>query len=158
SARFEEEKLREIHDTLSLERDIYKAQQVEIQMKAVEAWMVFKEGKNSQALELMNAAATMEDATEKSPVTPGEVIPARELLGDMYLQMGYYAKALEAYKEDLRTHPNRFNGLYGAGLAAEKSGDKGKAKGYYQQLLDISIPNSPRPERALAKAFLNKKE
>ena len=95
----------------------------------------------------------MEDATEKSPVTPGEVIPARELLGDMYLQMGNYAKALEAYQEDLQKHSNRFNGLYAAGLAAEKSGDGEKARAYYRQLLDISMPNSLRPELALAKAF-----
>ncbi|HTI12396.1 MAG TPA: tetratricopeptide repeat protein [Puia sp.] len=155
-ARSEQEKLKVIYDTLTIEKDNYKAHQVEIQLKAVEAWMLLKEGKTNKALECMNDAAAMEDATEKSPVTPGEVIPARELLGDLCLQMGNYTAALEAYQEDLQKHPNRFNGLYGAGLAAEKSGDREKAKVYYRQLLDSSIPNSPRPELALAKAFLKK--
>jgi tetratricopeptide (TPR) repeat protein len=157
SARAELKKLTLIRDTLVKEKDIYKANQVEIQIKASEAWILFKEGKNSEALELMNAAAGMEDATEKHPVTPGEVIPARELLGDMLMQMGYTSKALEAYQEELKTHPNRFNGLYGAGLAAEKSEDTGKARSYYQQLSDICTANSTRPELAAARLFLKKR-
>ena len=142
-----------IYGALAKEKDMYKANQVEIQIKASEAWMQFREGKNNKALEFMNSAADMEDATEKNPVTPGEVIPARELLGDMLLEMGYAEKALEAYQEDLKVHPKRFNGLYGAGLASEKSGDK-KAGFYYRQLLDISSTNSTRPELAAARLFL----
>jgi tetratricopeptide (TPR) repeat protein len=157
SAGSELKELKLIYDTLAREKDMYKANQVEIQIKASEAWILFKEGKNSNALELMNAAADREDVTEKSPVTPGEVIPARELLGDMLIQMGYYAKALEAYQEDLKRHPNRFNGLYGAGLAAERSGDTGKAAFYYRQLSDISTTNSPRSELAIARDFLKRR-
>ena len=88
----------------------------------------------------MQAAVDMEDKTEKHPVTPGEVLPARELLADMYMELGQYAKAMETYEADLKKHPNRFNGLYGAGLAAEKSGDKAKAKFYYEKLLLITDP------------------
>ncbi|MFI5125081.1 MAG: hypothetical protein ACHQDF_07140 [Chitinophagales bacterium] len=157
SARAELVKLKFLHDVVAEQKDTYKANQIEIQIKAAEAWMLFKERKNNEALELMNAAADMEDATQKSPVTPGEVIPARELLGDMLLQMGYAEKALEAYQEDLRRHPNRFNGLYGAGSAAEKSGDTGKAGFYYQQLSAISAPGSARSELAIAKLFLKKR-
>src|SRR4029077_16083332 len=98
-------------------------------------------------------------ATEKSPVTPGEVIPARELLGDMMMQMGNTSKALTAYEDDLKKHPNRFNGLYGAGLAAEKSRNIEKAKFYYRQLLNTSDTiNSSRPELALAKLFLERQD
>jgi tetratricopeptide (TPR) repeat protein len=157
SARSELEKLKILHDTLVNQKDLYKANQVEIQIKASEAWILFKEGKNNRALEWMNSAADMEDATEKHPVTPGEVIPARELLGDMLLQMEYTAKAFDVYQEDLKRHPNRFNGLYGAGLAAEKSGDSGRAGFYYKQLSDQCTTHSTRPELAAARLFLKKK-
>jgi len=157
SAELELGKLKLLHDELVGEKDMYKANQVDIQIKMSEAWMLFKEGKNKMALELMNAAADMEDATEKHPVTPGEVIPARELLGDMLLQMGYAAKAYAVYMEDLKRHPNRFNGLYGAGLSAEKSGDPAKARLYYQQLSDLCTSRSTRPELAKARLFLVKR-
>ncbi|HEY4936755.1 MAG TPA: hypothetical protein VII44_09250 [Puia sp.] len=156
SARVELKRLQLLHDMLANEKDMYKANQVEIQIKSSNAWMLYKEGKNKMALELMNSAAGMEDSTEKNPVTPGEVIPARELLGDMLLQMGYTAKALEVYQEDLKNHPNRFNGLYGAGLAAEKLGERGKARFYYQQLSDQCIISPGRPELATARLFLKK--
>jgi tetratricopeptide (TPR) repeat protein len=157
SAGAELKKLKLLYDTLADQKDLYKANQVEIQIKTAGAWLIFKEGKNKKALELMHAAADMEDATEKHPVTPGEVIPARELLGDMFMQMRDPSKALEAYQEDLKRHPKRFNGLYGAGLAAEKSGDTGKAGFYYQQLSDQCTGHSNRPELAAARLFLQKR-
>jgi len=156
SARAERGRLQFIYDTLVKEKDRYKANQVNIQIKTADAWMLFGEKKNNKALELMNAAADMEDATAKHPVTPGEVIPARELLGDMLIQMGDYAKAMEVYQEDLKRHPNRFNGLYGAGLAAERSGDTGKAGYYYRQLSAISATHSSRSELAAARLYLQK--
>lgn len=153
SADAELKRLRSIYEVLT-KVDMYKANQVAIQIRTSEAWILFKEGKRHKALELMNTAADMEDATEKSPVTPGEVIPARELLGDMLMQIGHHLKALEAYQEDLKKHPNRFNGLYGAGLAANKSGDSEKAKSYYRQLSSISAGNSTRSELAAARLFI----
>lgn len=156
SAGLELEKLKLLHEVLAKEKDVYKANQVGIQIKASEAWMLFMERKNNRALDLMRAAADMEDATQKSPVTPGEVIPARELLGDMLMQTGYPERALETYQEDLKQHPNRFNGLYGAGIAAEKSGDAGKAGFYYQKLSDISTANATRPELVAARRFFKK--
>ena len=126
-----------------------------IQVKTGEAWILFEEGKNDEALQLMNVAADMEDKTEKSPVTPGEVLPARELLGDMLLQMNKPAEALEAYEADLKKHPNRFNGLYGAGLASERINNVEKAKYYYQQLTAIAnSPTANRPELKMARQFL----
>ena len=154
SAETELGNLKLLYDVLVKEKDLYKANQVEIQIKASEAWIDLEKGGKAAALNLMRTAADMEDAYEKSPVTPGAVIPARELLGDMLMQMGYAKKALEAYQDDLKRHPNRFNGLFGAGLAAEKSGDAGEAGFYYRQLSDISAGNSTRPELAAAKHFL----
>jgi tetratricopeptide (TPR) repeat protein len=156
SAEAQLKNLNTIYDTLMQQKDLYKANQVKIQITTGEAWILFKEGKNNEALKTMVAAADMEDKTEKHPVTPGEVIPARELLGDMLLQMNQPAKALQAYEADLKRHPNRFNGLYGAGSAAEKLRNFEKANAYYQQLAAISnAPDSNRPELEAARLFLN---
>ena len=158
SAKIELKNLNAIYDTLMHQYDLYKADQVLIQIKTGEAWILYKEGKDNEALKLMYESADMEDKTEKPPVTPGEVIPARELLGDMLLQMKKAYKALLAYEADLKKHANRFNGLYGAGLAAEKSGDFKKAKYYYLKLTDIAnSPESNRPELEAAKLFLKNK-
>jgi tetratricopeptide (TPR) repeat protein len=149
--------LNRIHDTLIAQKDIYKANQVAIQTKTSEAWIRLKEGMSSEALNLMQLAADMEDKTEKHPVTPGEVIPARELLGDMLLQLNMPMKALEAYEADLKKHPNRFNAIYGAGLAAQKSGNTQKTKSYFQQLMNVAgKTTSNRSELTKAKQFLKK--
>lgn len=159
SARAELQILNAIHDTLTNQKDSYKANQVQIQIRTSEAWILFKEGKNKEALKLMTLAADMEDNTQKHPVTPCEVIPARELLADMLLEMNQPGKALEAFEADLKKHPNRFSGLYGAGVAAERSNNFEKAKDYYQQLIQISSSsNSDRPEFKKVKVFLNKEK
>jgi tetratricopeptide (TPR) repeat protein len=121
SAKAELKQLNFIYNKLVEQKDSYKADQVQIQIHAAEAWLRFKEGRNKEALMLMNMAADAEDKTFKHPVTPCEVIPARELLGDLLLEMNRPGEALEAYEMDLKRHPNRFNGLYGAGLAAERT-------------------------------------
>ena len=157
SARNELKKLTALYDTLTKQNDSYKANQVRIQITTAEAWILFKEGKNAEALKLMDLAATMEENTQKHPVTPGEVIPARELLGDMLSQMNKPEDALKTYGEDLKKHPNRFNGLYGAALAAQRSDSLKKATGYYRQLTAITDPTgSNRPELEAARAFLKK--
>ena len=155
SANKELKQLHVIYDTLNKQNDAYKANQVKIQINTAEAWMLLKEGKNDEALKTMVMAADMEDNTQKHPVTPGEVIPARELLGDMLLQMNKPAKALAAYEADLGRHANRFNGLYGAGLSAEKLHDFKKANSYYKKLVAIAdAPGSNRPELETARSFL----
>ena len=104
----------------------------------------------------MDLAANMEESTQKHPVTPGEVIPARELQGEMLLQMNKPAEALAAFEADLKEHTNRFNGLYGAGLAAERSSNMEKAKLYYGELSGIADIHSSRPELDAARLFLKK--
>jgi hypothetical protein len=154
SAEIELKKLKAINDTLLQKKEYGQANMVNIQIKTAEAWILFKEGEKNNALQLMDSAADLEDATKISPVSPGEVIPARELLGDMLIQLGYPKKALAVYQDDLKIHPNRFNGLYGAGLAAEKSGDNIKAEFYYTQLSDMCATHSTRPELTAARLFL----
>lgn len=149
------EELKADHESLVRQKDGYKANQVLIQLKASEAWILFKEGNAKQALELMSLAADMEDKTEKHPVTPSEVLPARELLADMLMEMGKPAQALEAYRAVLLKHPNRFNALYGAGQAARKSGKPEEAAEYYRTLLSFVNKNSPRPEVKDMREFVN---
>jgi tetratricopeptide (TPR) repeat protein len=147
--------LNQLHDALVQKQEIYKANQVQIQVKASEAWILFKEGKKEAALKLMNEAATIEETTPKPPVTPGEVVPARELLGDLLMAMNKPAGALEAYEIDLRDHPSRFNALYSAGLAAERINNREKAATYYRQLLNsCNTPDADRQELLIAKAYL----
>jgi tetratricopeptide (TPR) repeat protein len=159
SARVELKSLQTLHDTLTAQKDTYKANQVMIQAKTGEAWILFGEKKMNEALQMMIMAADMEDKTEKSPVTPGEVIPANELLADMLLQLNKPAEALAAYEANLKTHPNRFNGLYGAGSASERTQNRLKAKYYYGQLVAVAnSPNANRPELAIARSFLKKEK
>ena len=152
-ARKELNTMDSLHTMLVNRKDAYKANQVQIQFNSAKAWILFKEGKKEEALQLMNLAADMEDKTEKHAVTPGEVLPARELLGDMLLQMNQPAMALEAYEADLKKRPNRFNALYGAARAAEGAKDLAKAGSYYKQLVTVTgSVNSNRPELKEAKA------
>lgn len=155
AAKRELQELHKLHTKLTGKKDAYQAGQVFIQLKAVEAWIAFREGKHDNALLLMQEAADMEDRTGKHPVTPGEVLPARELLGDLLMVMNRPADAFTAYEASLKGHQNRFNGLYGAARAAERSGNTEKASSYYTQLLSISVTSAkPRKEIAHATRYL----
>jgi tetratricopeptide (TPR) repeat protein len=136
--------LQQLHEELLAKKETYNANQVNIQIKTSEAWILWKQGKNAAALEKMMQAADMEDKTEKHPVTPGEVLPARELLADMLLEMHQPEKALEAYELDLANHPNRYNGLFGAAVAAEQSGKQELANSYFQKLSTITGKQAAR--------------
>ena len=149
-------KLGQLHDTLENQKDSYKSKQVEIQIKTGEAWIHFISGRKEAGLNEMKLAANMEDSTEKHPVTPGEVLPARELLGDMLFADQQYKTALLSYEAVLQKSPNRFNSLFGAGRAAEKMGDTKTAGLYYKQLLtQVDTTNSNRPELTTTRTFLS---
>ncbi len=106
----------------------------------------------------MQSAADLEATTEKHPVTPGEILPARELLGDMLLEMEKYQQATVQYEAALNRSKNRFNSLYGAAKSAELAGDKAKAKQYYQMLVDIAgTEEINRPQLQQANTFLASK-
>ncbi|MDQ2752231.1 MAG: hypothetical protein M3R72_04335 [Bacteroidota bacterium] len=162
AAKIELTKLNQLRDTLQKQKDSYKSmevaiQEVAIQIKAGEAWIQFASGDKKDAVNLMKLAADMEDSTGKHPVTQGEVLPARELLGDMFLQMSENQNALQAYEAVLKKCPNRFNSLYRAGKAAEKSKNAQKAAYYFKQLSAITDgANSDRQELIDARKFLAK--
>ncbi len=146
--------LESMHQELTKLEDQYKANQVMIQIKTAQAWILLAKSNNEEALSLMTAAADMEDSTEKHPITPGELLPARELLGDMLLALNQPQKALEAYELNLVAHPNRFNGLYGAAVAAQGAGNLEKAAAYFDMLLIlVETSASDRPEVFEARAF-----
>ncbi|HLG23071.1 MAG TPA: hypothetical protein VI382_09665, partial [Candidatus Manganitrophaceae bacterium] len=156
-AKKEMEELGQIRGSLVEAKEGYWADQVEIQRRAAEAWVLRAEGKDEEALERMRAAAEMEASTEKHPVTPGAVLPARELLGDLLLEINRPAEALKEYEAALAVSPNRFNAIYGAAKGARLSGNSNKARDYYSQLVSLADSiEGKRPELQEAKTFLKK--
>jgi tetratricopeptide (TPR) repeat protein len=147
-----------LRDGLLAEHNTYSADQVNIQREIVTAWISFAIGNTDEAVRQMRSAADHEDSTEKLPVTPGAIVPARELLGEMLLEAKQPAPALEAFEASLQLTPGRFNSLYGAAHAAQLSGDRAKASTYYAKLL----ANCPKAAADLpvlreAKLFLTQK-
>jgi len=150
--------LGKLRDALQATKQVYWANQVAIQSAVVNAWTKFSAGKTDEGLVAMRAAAEREDKTEKHPVTPGPIIPARELLGDMLLEAGKPKEALAAFEHSMRMEPNRFRGIAGAARAAERAGDKPKAQTYYRRLLELAAKgDGERPVLAHARAFLDAK-
>lgn len=140
-ANKEIEILKELHQNLIAQNDKMKAiqiKQVEIQFKSAQSWVEFENNNFENGLVLMKEAVEIEKATSKHPITPGDVLPAIELLGDMYLELNKPNEALIAYEENLKVRPYRFNGIYGAAVAAKKVGNKEKAIHYFQQLIDLN--------------------
>lgn len=134
------------------------AKQVQIQHQAATAWLAHAEGKSGEAERLLRAAVVMEDSTDKHPVTPGAILPAQEMLGDLLLELKRPAEALKEYEILLQTTPNRFNTLYGAARAAELAGNRQKARTYYKKLLtNCSHATGDRAELQSAKAYLAKR-
>ncbi len=132
----------------------YWADQVEIQRRSAAAWLAFARGHHPLALELMRSSADLEDSTEKHPVTPGAITPAREMLGELLLELGKPAQALQEFEASLKNSPNRFNGLYGAARAAELAGNRARARELYNTLLGIcGKENHQRPELDHARTF-----
>jgi tetratricopeptide (TPR) repeat protein len=148
-------KLAELRDKLSEAKDAYWAEIVDIQRQVATAWALYAEGKHDDALKALSAAADAEDKTEKHAVTPGPLAPARELYGYMLLERGMAKEALVAFEATKAKEPNRFHGYAGAAQAAEKLGDKPKAKENYEKLVALlAAADSDRPEAAAAKKFL----
>ena len=144
-----------LRDKLSDADKPYESGQVTIQIEAVRAWIEFSKGNSNKAVDFMKLASNLESKTSKAAVTPGEIIPADELLGDLYLALNKPKEALASYKLNLELRPFRFNGIYGAAKAAEKLEDIKLARYYYNQLIELtSEVNSSRPEINEAKDFL----
>lgn len=157
AARRDADRLGVLRDTLTTAKVGYWADQVDIQRQIVLAWAAQAEGKKDEALAMLRAAANREDATDKHPVTPGSLVPARELLAEMLLEANEPGKALQEFELSMRVEPNRYRGLAGAARAAELSGNAAKARAYYTQLVALGAKaDAERPELARAKAFIGK--
>lgn len=138
-ARAEIGKLKAIEDALVVPPGTYDwRKQVTIERQVAEAWLASAEGKKDEAVKLMTAAADLDDATEKHPVTPGAILPAREQLGEVLLEQGRGSDALAAYEASLKRAPRRLVSLYGAARAAKLAGDGTKAGRYYAELAEMT--------------------
>ncbi len=150
-------KLAELRDKLRDAKNAYWANQVDIQYQVASAWVLQAQGNSDAALAAMRAAADAEDKTETSPVTPGPLAPAREVLGVMLLERGDAGDALAAFETTLKKEPHRFNATAGAAAAAAKLGDKAKATSYYEQLHALAGgTDADRPALADARQYLAK--
>ena len=129
--------LRQIHERLLKMDESYWALQVQIQELEVQAWAQMAEGKKEEGLKQIESAALLEDGTEKSAVTPGPLAPARELFGEMLLQVNQPGAALGQFEETLKREPGRFRALYGAGHAAQLSGNPQGSREYFRELLKV---------------------
>ena len=157
AAKLDIAKLAELRDKLRAANDTYWTEQADIQLQIANAWVAFAEGKRDDALKAMSAAADAEDKTEKSVVTPGPLVPARELYGAMLIESGMAKEAMAAFEATLEKEPNRLGATLGAAKAAEKTGDASKARQYYAKAVALAQDADPvRPELAAARAFLAK--
>lgn len=151
-------RLNELRSTLSARKLGYWAEQTEVQIEVATAWALRAEGKNQDALARMRAAADHEDKTEKHVVTPGPLMPARELLGDMLMELGQPGEALKAYEASMVKERNRFRGLYGAALAAEQSGNRSRAQAYYEKLASMCAQSAgTRAELVRARQLVSRR-
>jgi tetratricopeptide (TPR) repeat protein len=150
-------KLAVLRDKLREAKDAYWAEQVDIQWQTANAWLLYAQGKYDEAVAAMAAAAAAEDKTEKAPVTPGPIVPARELYGAMLLGRGQAKDALAAFEATLKKEPHRLGATLGAAKAAEQLGDAAKARQYYAAAVALGETAEPvRPEIAAARAFVAK--
>ena len=155
-AREQVAKLSEIEQALTISPGEYDwRKQVTIQRQIADAWLAFAEGRRDQSLIVMRSAAALDDSTEKHPVTPGAILPAREQLGELLLELGRPAEALIEFKSALRRAPQRLAALSGAARAAKLAGYPGQARRYYAALITVTKNgNGTRPDIRDARSYL----
>ncbi len=139
-------KLTEIQVALRNQKGFDWATQVEVQRLAAAGWLARAEKHDEEATKLLRSAADLEDATDKHPVTPGSILPAREQLADLLAELGHPKEALAEYEKSLLSAPARFNSYAGAARAAEAAGDKARAKTFRDRL--AALCGGSLPERA----------
>jgi tetratricopeptide (TPR) repeat protein len=155
NARKESDALQKLKDELLALKDVYWAEQVDIQHKAALAWVAYAENKGTEALKLMRSAADAEDASEKHVAMENRLWPMRELLGELLTELKQPAAALKEFEKSLGEYPNRIRGFAGAAKAAEAVGNHQKATEYYKKLMALTAKADPgKREVQEAKAFL----
>jgi tetratricopeptide (TPR) repeat protein len=157
-ARSDVAELKALEAKLLEGKQAFWANQVGIQAQISSAWLLLAEGKKDQAVEMLRRAADREDATDKHPVTPGPLVPARELLGEMLLELDRPAEALAEFQRSQAKEPNRLRGYYGAARAAELAGKAEVARDDYSKLLELTVrADGDREEILRAREFVVKK-
>jgi predicted Zn-dependent protease len=151
AAKADVAKIDALRATLLASRDEYWAQQLEIQQLAANAWIALAEERTDEALTLMKKAAEIEDSTDKSAVSPGPLAPAREMLGEMLLEMGEPAESQRQLEVVMKKEPNRFRTFYLGARAAAAANDAGAAKTYYARIVEMCPKGDARPELTDAK-------
>ncbi|KRE00252.1 hypothetical protein ASE63_09225 [Bosea sp. Root381] len=147
AAKADVDKLGELSAKLKDAKDAYWSEIVAIQQQVAGAWVLYAEGRHDEALKALSAAADAEDKTEKHPVTPGPLAPARELYAAMLLDRGMTTEALVAYEAVLVKEPNRLATYAGAAKAASKLGNSAKAKQYVAKVMVLTRDaDTQRPE------------
>jgi hypothetical protein len=138
AARRSADEIAAIRAALPSTRDYDWSGSIAAQWEVATALIAVAEGKKDDGMRLLRVAADHEDSVDKHPVTPGALLPAREMLADMLLQNGAAQEALEEYEAVLKIAPRRFNATAGAARAADKAGDRVKARAYTIQLQEIA--------------------
>jgi tetratricopeptide (TPR) repeat protein len=154
AAQKDVEQLVALRDKLLAAKNEYWGSEVEVMRLASAGWIALAQKKNDEALALMRQAADIEDRNEKNIVTPGRLLPARELLGDMLVELKRPADALKEYEASQVREPNRYRGIYGAAQAAAQAGNRDKAKQYYTKLVALASSGEARPETEAARKYL----
>jgi len=150
-------RLQQLSDAAGALKLAYWVEQIAIQSEVVRGWAEVAAGRRDEGIERLRKAAGREDATEKHVVTPGPILPAREVLAGALLDSGKAADALREYEAVLKKEPNRLRATAGAARAAEGSGDAAKARLYHSRVLEqIDGSDNPRPEAANARRFLGR--
>ena len=156
AAQNEIERLQSARDAL-MAKDKYWGSQIEVQRRAAAAMLTYARGNRDEGLAQMRDAAEFEGSIEKHPVTPGAIVPSRELLADLLLESDQAAQALIEYERTLAAEPGRLRSLYGAAQAADRSGDRNKARDYYERLAELGRnADTHRAEIIQAKAYLDR--
>ncbi len=155
AARKDVERLQALKEAMIAAKMDYWAGQTDFQIKAVNAWIALAGKRRDEAVRLMRAAAEAEEGSDKHPVTPGNVAPSRELLGEMLMTLNAPSQAFAEFERSLKRDPNRFWSIYGAARAAEASGNGKAAHDYYGKLQALTAGrDTERLELAQALAFL----
>ena len=140
-----EKNLARLRDAATQQKNTYWSNQIEVQRQAVAAWIMQASGKSIEAIATMRSAAELEESMDKSPATPGAVVPARELLAQILQEQMHPQEATAEYAAVLKDAPNRFNALWGAASSAEASGNTPAASKYFRKLVEVGV-GSERPE------------
>jgi len=152
-------RMRELRDATTEPKFDYFKQHLDVQMQAATAWIAYREGKNNEALNLLRRAGDAEDILGKHPVSPGPLIPVREQLGHLLVELNRPQEAQKEFEAVLKIYPGRFQALSGAAQAAEQTREKEAASLYYAKLVEQTAKaDDSRSEVIRARAYVSAKD